>query len=245
MDDVAVYEANPAIFYAGATTGGLWKTVNNGTTWEVLFNQFDDVVGIGDVTVAQDNPDLVWVGTGGTQSWGKGVFKSTDGGRTFQPMGLAGTRTVNRIVLDPRNHDVVYVAAVGDLYAPSRDRGLFKSSDGGRTWEQRLLVNEDTGVGEVRLDPSNPDVVYATTYQRRRTAFGANNGGPESAIRKSTDGGRTWRRLDAGLPVRRPRRHWSRPVPEGSADPLRARRAPGWQGPVPQRRRRRVVAQDE
>ena len=150
--------------------------------------------------MAQDNPDLVWVGTGGTQSWGKGVFKSTDGGRTFQAMGLTGTRTVNRIVLDPRNHDVVYVAAVGDLYAPNRDRGLFKSSDGGRTWEQRLLVNEDTGVGEVRLDPFNPDVVYATTYQRRRTAFGANNGGPESAIRKSTDGGRTWRRLDAGLP---------------------------------------------
>ena len=200
VDDVAVYEADPTIFYVGTTTGGLWKTVNNGTTWEVLFNTLDDVVGIGDVTVAQDDPDLVWVGTGGTQSWGKGVYKSVDGGKTWQSMGLADTKTINRIVLDPRNHDVVFVAAVGHLHGPNRERGLFKSTDGGKTWQNILFVDEDTGVSELVLDPSNPDVLYAATYQRRRTPFGANNGGPESAIRKSIDGGRTWRRLDAGLP---------------------------------------------
>lgn len=200
VDDLAVYEANPAIVYAGATTGGLWKTVNNGTTWEVLFNHLDDVVGIGDVTIAQDDPSLVWIGTGGTQSWGKGVFKSTDGGRTWHSMGLADTKTINRIVLDPRDHDIVYVAAVGHLHGPNRERGLFKSTDGGRRWEHVLFVNEDTGVSEVVLDPTNPDIVYAATYQRRRTAFAAKNGGPESAVRKSMDGGRTWRRLDTGLP---------------------------------------------
>lgn len=199
-NDIAVHEANPVHFYVGMTTGGLWKTTDNGTTWEVLFNDRDDVVGIGAVALVQSDPDEVWVGTGGTQSWGRGVFKSTDGGRTFQPVGLTDTRHVGRIAIDPRDRSVVWVAALGHAHTPHPERGVFKTEDGGRTWTHALAVDADTGAFDLVLDPSNPDIVYATTWQRRRTPYGSNNGGPGSGIHKSVDGGRTWRRIESGLP---------------------------------------------
>jgi photosystem II stability/assembly factor-like uncharacterized protein len=203
--DVAVYEANPAIYYVATAHGGVWKTVNAGTTFEA---QFQDVslMSIGDVTVSQSNPDLVWVGTGESNNrqstgWGDGVYKSTDGGKTYVNMGLRTSRSVNRIVIDPRNNDVVLVAATGSLWGPGGERGIFKTVDGGKSWEPVLKVDEDTGANDLVMDATNSQVLYASTYQRRRSACCMNGGGPGSGIWKSTNGGQTWTRLKGnGLP---------------------------------------------
>lgn len=200
VNDLAVVESNPSTFYVGTTTGGLWKTVNNGTTWEVLFNTRDDVVSIGDVTIDQRNPDLVWVGTGGSQSWGNGVYKSMDGGKTWTHQGLADSKYITRILLDPSDPNIVYVAALGHLYGPNAERGVFKSTDGGTTWSHVLAINADTGASDLVMDPTNSQILYAATYQRRRAAWGTNGGGPGSGIHKSTDGGRTWTPIRNGLP---------------------------------------------
>ncbi len=205
VDDFAVLESNPAVFYVAAATSGLWKTTNNGTTWQALFDDQDEVVSIGDVAIAPNDANLVWVGSGEnnnrqSSSWGNGVYKSTDGGRTWKPMGLADTRHVARVIVDPVDHDVVYVAALGHLWGPNKERGIFKTTDGGQTWTNTLFVNEDTGATELVMDPSNNKVLYAATYQRRRSAWGFNGGGPGSAIYKSADAGRTWTKLTTGIP---------------------------------------------
>jgi len=199
ISDVAVYEANPAIFWVGTAHGGVWKTVNNGTTFEPQFQDYG-LMSIGDVTVSQSNPDLVWVGTGESNnrqstSWGDGVYKSTNGGKTFTNMGLKTSRHINRILIDPRNNDIVFVAATGALFGPGGERGVYKTSDGGRTWKQVLKVDDDTGANDLVMDAQNNQVMYATTYQRRRTACCMNGGGPGSGVWKSTDGGDTWKRL--------------------------------------------------
>ncbi|MBA3269340.1 MAG: glycosyl hydrolase [Acidobacteria bacterium] len=205
IDDLAVLESNPAIFYVGTATGGLWKTMNNGTTWEVLFDDLDDAVSIGDIAIAPNDANTVWVGTGENNnrqsgSWGNGVYKSVDGGQTFRHMGLRDSRHIARIVLDPVDHDVVYVASLGSLWGPGKERGVYKSTDGGLTWAQILFVNDDTGATELVQDPANNKVLYAATYQRRRAQWGFSGGGPGSAIHKSSDAGRTWTRLTTGIP---------------------------------------------
>jgi photosystem II stability/assembly factor-like uncharacterized protein len=205
IDDLAVLESNPAVFYVGTASGGLWKTVNNGTTWEVLFDDLDDVVSIGDVAIAPNDANLVWVGTGENNnrqsgSWGNGVYKSSDGGKTWKHMGLRDSRHIARIIVDPVDHDVVYVAALGSLWGPGKERGVFKSTDGGLTWTNVLFVNEDTGATELVQDPGNNKVLYAATYQRRRATWGFNGGGPGSGIHKSSDAGRTWTKLTGGVP---------------------------------------------
>ncbi len=205
IDDFAVYEANPSIFYVGVATGNLWKTVNNGVTWEVLFADQPDTVSIGDIAIGHEDPDLVWVGTGEnnnrqSSSWGNGVYKSTDGGRTWQHMGLTESRHIGRILIDPRNYDIVYVAATGALWGANEERGVFKTTDGGLTWEKVLYVDEDTGATDLLMDPTKPAVLYAATYQRRRAAWGFHGGGPGSGIYKSVDAGKSWRKLDRGLP---------------------------------------------
>jgi photosystem II stability/assembly factor-like uncharacterized protein len=202
--DIAVYEANPNIFYVASAHGGVWKTVNNGTTFEAQL-QNQGLMSIGDVAVSQSNPDLVWAGTGESNnrqsgSWGDGAYKSTDGGKTWTNMGLRTSRHINRIVIDPRNNDTVFVAATGSLWGPGGERGVYKTSDGGRTWKQSLKVDDDTGANDLVMDPSNSQVLYASTYQRRRTACCMNGGGPGSGIWKSTDGGEHWTRLKSGLP---------------------------------------------
>jgi photosystem II stability/assembly factor-like uncharacterized protein len=205
ISDLAVYEANPAIFYVGTAHGGVWKTTNAGTTFEAEF-QDQGLMSIGDVTVSQSNPDLVWVGTGESNnrqstSWGDGVFKSTDGGKTWVNMGLSSSRHINRIVIDPRDTDIVFVAATGSLWGPGGERGVFKTADAGKTWKQVLKVDDDTGANDLVMDPANSRMLYASTYQRRRSACCMNGGGPGSGMWKSTDAGETWTRLKGnGLP---------------------------------------------
>ncbi len=204
ISDIAAYEANPAVFYVGTAHGGVWKTTNAGTTFTAQL-QDQGLLSIGAVAVSQSNPDLVWAGTGESNnrqstSWGDGVYKSTDGGKTYTNVGLRTSRAINRIVIDPRNTEIVFVAATGSLFGPGGERGVFKTTDGGRTWRQVLKVDDDTGANDLVMDAANNQVLYASTYQRRRTACCMNGGGPGSGIWKSTDGGETWTRLKSGLP---------------------------------------------
>jgi photosystem II stability/assembly factor-like uncharacterized protein len=199
ISDLAVYEANPAIFYVGTAHGGLWKTTDAGTTFEPLFQDYG-LMSVGDVTISQSNADLVWLGSGESNnrqstSWGDGVYKSTDGGKTFTNMGLKTSKHINRIVIDPRNNDTVFVAATGSLFGPGGERGIYKTTDGGRTWKQVLKVDDDTGANDLVMDSASNQILYATTYQRRRTACCMNGGGPGNGLWKSADGGETWTRL--------------------------------------------------
>ncbi|HEY2013052.1 MAG TPA: hypothetical protein VGH38_06090 [Bryobacteraceae bacterium] len=204
IDDFAVVESNTNIVYAATASGGVWKSVNSGISWKPVFDD-QPVSSIGDVTVSQSEPDVVWVGTGEannrqSSSWGNGVYKSADGGKSWTHMGLRDTWHIPRIVIHPATANVVYVAAQGKLWGPNEERGVFKTTDGGKTWSKVLYINPDTGVTDLVMDPMNPDTLYAAAYQRRRTAFGFNGGGPGSGIYRTTDGGVTWKKLSAGLP---------------------------------------------
>ncbi|PYT99379.1 MAG: hypothetical protein DMG34_20605 [Acidobacteria bacterium] len=204
VDDFAAVESTPSIVFVGVATGGIWKTVNNGITWEAVFDK-EGVSTIGDIAIAPSDPSIVWVGTGEpnnrqSSSWGDGIYKSTDGGKTWKNMGLAETRHIGRVVIHPRNPDVVYVAALGHLWGANPDRGVYKTTDGGKTWNQVLKISNDTGVSDIAMDPESPDTLYAAAYQRRRTPFGFNGGGTEAAIYKTTDGGASWKKLAKGLP---------------------------------------------
>jgi photosystem II stability/assembly factor-like uncharacterized protein len=204
IDDLAVLESDPTVFYVATATGGLWKTTNNGTTFETVFDD-ESTASVGDVAIAPTDTNLVWVGTGEnnnrqSSSWGEGVFKSTDGGQSWDNMGLVDSRQVARIVVDPVDHDVVYVAALGNLWASGGDRGVYRTADGGLTWDLVLEIDEDTGATELLMDPTNNKVLYAATYQRRRSSWGFNGGGPGSGIYKTTDGGENWTELVEGLP---------------------------------------------
>ena len=203
--DLAVYDANPAVFYVATAHGGVWKTTSNGALFEAQF-QDQGLMSIGDVVISQTNPNLVWIGTGESNnrqstSWGDGVYKSTDGGKTWKHMGLAESRHINRVLLHPANSDVVFVAATGPLWGPGGERGIYKSTDGGTTWKQVLKVDDDTGANELVMSPSDPNIMFASSYQRRRTQCCMNGGGPGSGVWKSTDGGDTWTRLQGGLPT--------------------------------------------
>jgi photosystem II stability/assembly factor-like uncharacterized protein len=204
IDDFAVVESNPNIFYVGAATGGVWKTTNNGTTWEPVFDDAGST-SVGDVTIAPSDANIIWVGTGEpnnrqSSSWGDGVYRSLDGGRTWQNMGLKETKHIGRIAIHPTDPNTVYVAAVGHLWGPNKERGLYKTTDGGRTWALSLFINEDTGVIDTAIDPRSPGTLYAAAYQRRRTPYGMNGGGPGSGLYKTIDGGATWSKLSNGLP---------------------------------------------
>lgn len=204
IDDFAVVESNPFIIYAGTASGGVWKTTNNGVTWKAIFDN-QNTSTVGDVTIAPSNPDIVWVGTGESNnrqssSWGDGVYKSTDGGQTWKNMGLRKTHHIGRIVIHPTNPDILYVAALGHLWGPNEERGLFKTTDGGKNWVSILFIDENTGCVDVAMDPESPNTLYAAAYQRRRRGWGFNGGGPGSSLHKTTDGGETWTRLSEGLP---------------------------------------------
>src|SRR5258706_7537850 len=204
IDDFAVVESNPNIVFVGVASGGVWKTTNNGTTWTPVFDK-ESVSTIGDIAIAPSDPSVVWVGTGEpnnrqSSSWGDGAYKSLDGGKTWQNMGLRATRHIGRIVIHPRNPDVLYVAALGHLWGPNAERGVYKTTDGGKTWAQVLKINDDTGVSDVAMDPQSPDILYAAAYERRRAPYGFNGGGSAGGIYQTTDGGGTWKKLGKGLP---------------------------------------------
>src|SRR5882672_9438170 len=192
-------------FYVGVASGGVWKTINSGTTWTPVFDG-EGSYSIGWVTLDPNDPTVVWVGTGESNSqrsvgYGDGIYRSDDGGKSWKNMGLKKSEHIGRITIDPRDSKVVYAAAEGPLWGPGGDRGLYKSTNGGKTWKAAMTVSENTGFVDVALDPSDPDIVYAAAYQRRRHVFTLIDGGPESAIYKSTDAGATWNKLKSGLPT--------------------------------------------
>ncbi len=201
---IAVDPANTAVVYIGAASGGVWKTVNGGASWQPVFDT-QGSFSIGWVTLDPQHPNVVWVGTGERNAqrsvaYGDGVYKSEDGGRSWTNAGLNASEHIGRIVVSPKDGDTVYVAAQGPLWAAGGDRGLFKTSDGGKTWSQVLKISDNTGVTDVVVDPRNPQVVVAAAWQRRRHFYTLIDGGPESAIHRSTDGGKTWTKVNSGLP---------------------------------------------
>ena len=202
--DIAVDPRHTSTYYVAAASGGVWKTVNSGTTFEPIFDG-EGSYSIGCVTVDPNDSLVVWVGTGENNSqrsvsYGDGVYRSADGGRHWQNLGLKSSEHIARIVVDPRNSDVVYVAAQGPLWAAGGDRGVYKTADGGKTWKRVLTISDNTGVTDLVMDPRNPDVLYAAAYQRRRHVWTLIDGGPESALYKSRDAGATWQKLTNGLP---------------------------------------------
>lgn len=204
VGDIAVDPTKPSTWYVAVSSGGVWKTTNAGNTFTSIFDG-QPVFSIGCVTVDPNNPLTVWVGTGENNSqrsvsYGDGVYKSVDGGKTWENMGLKKSEHIAKILIDPRDSNTVYVASQGPLWAPGGDRGLYKTTDGGKTWNAVLTISENTGVTDVVMDPRNPDTLYAAAYQRRRHVWTLINGGPEAGIHKSTDGGKTWKKLTAGLP---------------------------------------------
>lgn len=206
--DFAVPDKPPYTFYAATASGGLWKTTNNGITFEPLFD-FENSFSIGDIAVAPSDPNVVWVGTGEANNsrstyWGDGVYKSSDAGKTWKNMGLKESHHIGRVIIHPQNPDIVYVAALGHLFSENPERGLYKTIDGGKTWVKVLDVaveGRNIGAVDVAMDTSNPDVLYAVTYDRLRRPWTYMIGGPGSGIYKSTDGGASWKKLAGGLPT--------------------------------------------
>jgi photosystem II stability/assembly factor-like uncharacterized protein len=197
-------KAHRNVIYAAVRSGGVWKSINGGTTFEPVFDQ-QNVYSMGAIAVAPSDENTVWVGTGDnsvTRSayWGDGVYKSADGGRSWQNMGLKDTEHIARIVIHPTKPDIVYVAALGHLHTPNAERGVFKTTDGGKTWKKVLFEGDRIGAVDLVMDPRNPDVLYAATYEHQRLPWELQDGGPGTAIYKTTDGGANWTKLANGLP---------------------------------------------
>ena len=202
--DIAISPRDRSTWYVAVGSGGVWKTENSGVTWTPIFDD-QPSYSVGCVTIDPSDPDVVWVGTGENVSgrhvgWGDGVYRSRDGGQSWQQMGLETSEHIGKIVVDPRDGNVVYVAAEGPLWSSGGERGLYKTTDGGQTWSHVLEIDDDTGATDVEIDPRNPDVLYAAAYQRRRHIWSLLAGGPSSGIYKSTDAGESWRRIERGLP---------------------------------------------
>jgi photosystem II stability/assembly factor-like uncharacterized protein len=202
--DIAIDPAHPSTWYVAVGSGGVWKTVNAGTSWTPLFDK-EGSYSIGCVTIDPSNPHVIWVGTGENVGgrhvgYGDGVYRSRDGGASWENLGLRDSQHISKIVAHPKDPGVVWVAAQGPLWSKGGDRGLFKTTDGGKTWRKVLGAGEWTGVTDVAIDPRNPDVLYAATWQRHRTVAAYMGGGPESGLYRSTDGGETWEKLKKGLP---------------------------------------------
>jgi len=205
--DVEALESDFSHVITASASGGVWKSINAGTTWEPIFDDYQSA-SIGDIALSQRNPEIIWVGTGeannrNSVAWGNGVYKTTDGGKTFTHMGLEDTYQVARIILHPQNDNTVYVAAIGNLWGYSGDRGLFKTTDGGRTWKKLtngLPDDGKTGAIDLVMDPKNPNTLYVAMYQRLRKPYRFDSGGPNGGIFKSADGGASWTKLTNGLP---------------------------------------------
>jgi photosystem II stability/assembly factor-like uncharacterized protein len=204
IGSIAVHPESRQTWYIGVSSGGVWKTTNAGITFTPVF-QKEGSYAVGTVVIDSKNPNTIWVGTGEANNqravgYGDGVYRSDDGGKSWRNLGLKDSQQIGRIVIDPRDSQVVFVAAYGSLWAPGRDRGLYKTIDGGATWTKVLEISENTGISDVAIDPTNPDVILAVAHQRRRHTWTLIHGGPESGLHKSTDGGKTWRKIRGGLP---------------------------------------------
>ncbi|WP_373019379.1 WD40/YVTN/BNR-like repeat-containing protein, partial [Muriicola sp.] len=202
--DIALHPEDPNVWYVAVGSGGVWKTENAGTTWTPIFDK-ESTYSIGCLTIDPNNPSTIWVGTGENVggrhvAWGDGVYKSEDGGSSWKNMGLKASEHISEIIVHPDNPDVIWVAAQGPLWNKGGERGLYKSVDGGATWNKVLGGNEWTGVTDIMLDPRNPDRIYAATWQRHRTVAALMGGGPDSGLHRSEDGGETWEKLSSGLP---------------------------------------------
>ncbi|MCC3860938.1 VPS10 domain-containing protein [Pseudemcibacter aquimaris] len=202
--DVAVDQKDPGTWYAAVASGGVWKTVNAGTTWDPIFDN-ESVYSIGDVTIDPSNSNVIWVGTGENNAgrhiaFGDGIYKSENGGKSWKNMGLENSEHLGDIVIHPEDGDTVWASAQGPLWSKGGQRGVFKTTDGGKTWRNTLEIDEWTGVGSLAIDPSNPDILYAAAWQRQRTIAALIDTGPGSALYKSTDGGETWEKMTEGLP---------------------------------------------
>lgn len=207
VTDIEAAERNPAVVFVGAASGGVFKSVNGGTTWSPIFTEYG-TANIGDLALFQPNPDIIWVGTGescvrNSAGWGDGVYKSTDGGKTFTHVGLRETHHISEVLTHPANPDIAWVAAQGHLWGRTGERGIFKTTDGGRTWQRltRGLPDDGrTGASDLVMDPSNPDILYAGMWERYREPHAFTSGGSNGGIFKSVDGGASWTKLTAGLP---------------------------------------------
>ncbi len=204
---IAGHPTNPNIYYTGYTGGGIWKTTDGGLSWHNISDGFFQTGTIGDIAIAESDPNVIYAGSGEhavrgvMTSYGDGVYKSTDGGATWKNMGLSNTRHIADIVIDPRNPDHIWVAAQGTVHGPSSDRGVYKSTDGGITWRKTLFINDSTGISSLSLDMNNPRILYAASWQHQRLPWTVNSGGPGCALWKSTDGGETWNKITNGLPA--------------------------------------------
>lgn len=203
--DFAAPAGSSTVLYAAVGPSGLWKTEDAGITWTPSFHQ-EATVSVGAVAVSPSHPDIVWVGTGeatarNSVAPGDGVYKSEDAGRTWTNMGLAETRFISRIAIDPLNPDIVYIAAQGHLWGPNEERGVYRTQDGGKTWKKVLSVNPETGACDMAMDPSNSKILYAGMWDHRRWPYYFRSGGPGSAVYKTADGGETWKKLEQGLPA--------------------------------------------
>jgi len=203
---IAGIEEDPLTYYFGATGGGVWKTTSAGAAWENVSDGFINTGGIGAIDVADSDPNIIFVGTGegpvrGVKtSHGDGVYKSTDAGKTWTHLGLEASRHISRIHIHPRNPDVVFLAAQGNPWGPNEERGIYKTTDGGVTWNKILYVNEDSGFADMTMDATDPNFLMATSWDFRRRPWVVKSGGPGSRVYKTTDGGATWKEINKGLP---------------------------------------------
>ena len=198
---------NPNTWYVGAASGGVWKTTNAGATWTSVFDE-QPTLNIGAIAIQQSNPNILWVGTGegnprNSLNLGEGIYKSMDGGKTWKRMGLEKTKNLHRIIIDPNNPDIIYVAAIGNPYADHPERGVYKSTDGGESWKQVLHTNDTSGCADLTMDPSNPNKLIANMWQHRRTPWSFKSGGAGSGLFITIDGGKSWKKLSKadGLPA--------------------------------------------
>ncbi|HEY6549399.1 MAG TPA: hypothetical protein VI589_15895, partial [Vicinamibacteria bacterium] len=202
--DVEGVPGNPRVVYVGSASGGVWKTTNGGTTWKPLFDK-EVVASIGDMATEPGNPDVIYVGTGESNvrnsvSFGNGVYKSTDGGASWKHLGLAGTERISRIVVSPHDPQRVYVAALGHAFGPHPERGVYMSRNGGESWDKVLYLDDKHGAADLDLDPQNPNILYAALWRFERKPWTHTSGSESGGVWKSVDAGRTWTKLEKGLP---------------------------------------------
>lgn len=201
---VAGIPGDPLTYYVGAATGGIWKSIDGGIAWKPIFDD-KPVHAIGALAIAPSDTEIIYAGTGesfirSNISIGNGVWKSMDGGATWEHLGLEKTGRISRIVVHPDNPNILYVAALGHAYTPQKERGVFKSEDGGKTWQHILFVDQNTGASDIVMDPHNPRIVYAGMWELKLSTWNRTSGGPGSGVHQSTDGGKTWKKLSKGLP---------------------------------------------